>query len=226
MFGILIITIIYNEYYTGDLYFTEKNNNILKITNINNGTVVEVNLDVLLENMPNKANAINYVLELPAEVIIDMWCEAEYYWGSSQGTGGTYFLNGDVVRLNNFSSIVHETGHAIDDLGSYFSKSKEFKNAFNEGLKSFLADGNTKYEGSWKNYGTPDEYYSCDTDGPYCTSNEQEMFAECYALCMGYSYVDTAEVVIKYFPECLELVKEQIEYVRSLSASGRSNVNR
>lgn len=205
---------ISNPYYEGDSYYVENNSDILTITNIDKGGTVEIDLNILMERMPEaiKEKSIQYLLTLPAEVLIDMWYEAEYVFGTlNPRNSGEY--SGDVIYLDSFISCVHELGHAIDDFeGASYSQSQEFQDAFQKGMERYRADGLLERTEKYAQY-----------ELPYLTYNATEFFAECYEMLMTGEVDDTISI---YFPECIDLVKKRIEYVRNSNAEQRSNVNR
>ena len=217
-------TYVKNDYFKGDLYKINNNNNILTITNTKSSEATTIDLNKLVETLPDdkKENALKSLLQLPAEVIIDMWYESTFYDGSPVGTNGVYRPNNDMISLNVYemATMTHETGHAIACSNTYgdIAYSSEFQEAFNECLNAYLADGNIKYEGHWDN----DEYIS-DTDGEYCTSNPAECFAECYTLIMlGYTN-HNENIIKKYFGKCLELTAKYLEKIRNLTPEQRRN---
>ena len=55
--------------------------------------------------------------------------------------------------------------------------------------------------------------FECDSN--YCTYTQEEMFAECYTLLI-LGNCKSKNVILKYFPECLECAKEIIKETRNL----------
>ena len=113
--------------------------------------------------------------------------------------------------------MVHETGHA---LACYSNKSyacsPEFYNAFYIGLQRYLNDGNTQNVDKIINGERVNVSH-----GSYCTTNSEECFAECYTLLMMGSADTSGSVITKYFPECLELVKEFLTQIRNMNTLAR-----
>ena len=212
---------INNEFYQGDEYNVEfQRGNIILLTNTQTGQVYEIDLNKMVENLDGegaKKWAIETLVSLPAEALLDMWIESTFYSHSASGTGGT-FCGGTTVKLNNYNSqtFVHETGHALSDwLGGDYDSTEEFVNAFNIGLQRYLAAGYKQASYKYENGS-----YEFDTNGNYCTTNPAECFAETYSLLMlGYNI--SGSVLQTYFPECIELVKKYIKEVRNLDYDSR-----
>ena len=102
--------------------------------------------------------------------------------------------------------IVHELGHAIDNRNilKYSTQSEEFKKVFEEEMKAYEAAGNQRYDGTYR--AVPN----------YCTTNEKEMFAECYTMLMfGKPSSSSGELILQYFPKTLEMCKKILQETRN-----------
>ena len=167
-----------------------------------------------------KQEVIKGILTMPAEVIIDLHNEIVSLSHTTKPINdgmtayGGFYAHEDDLHLNTGilgesrqqGVIIHELGHAMDhEENGYSSKNNNFITVFEKEMEIYLSYGNERYE-----------YDSGSDSSIYCTCNYQEMYAECYALLMYGTAEGSAETILTYFPECLELVKEHIKYVRSL----------
>lgn len=129
------------------------------------------------------------------------------------------------------SLIPHEMGHIIDhtyngiyDVG-FSSDNEEFTNAFNIGINRYEADGHVRHEEIWDEEQQKRVKIKGD-ENAYCTYNQHEMFAECYTyLTIGKTASTDIEIIKKYFPECLELVKQHLDNIRA-GRSGDRNLKK
>ena len=65
-----------------------------------------------------------------------------------------------------------------------------------------------KYEkAGFIQYSYAKNYSRKDKTSNYCTTNEKEMFAECFTLLIN-GDCQSKEVILKYFKPCLDVVKE------------------
>ena len=116
----------------------------------------------------------------------------------------------DTASLSSMAIVAHELGHAVDFNGKYTNTSsiddnQEFMSAFNEEMEAYIAQGGKK--------GGP--------GATYATTNEEEMFAECYTLLM-LGNCGSKDIIVKFFPKTLKAVEKHIEYVRSLPTNVRA----
>lgn len=191
-------------------------------------------MDILFKDMKlkNKVPMMKYFQKLPGEVLFDISKECKKMNSMNEGSlyktinkflGNLYTQAGayyspltDKMTTTNDDSLIHELGHAIDYHYRFITfnisetnLNKNFDKAFEVGLKRYKNDN---YK---QNY-----HIKIFSSGEYCTTNKQEMFAECYNLLMtGKS--PTADCILYYFPECLEEAKNILKATRKLHSNIR-----
>ena len=226
-------TKIDNKYWQGDSHNVTREGSVFTITNTETNETREIDLAVLLKNFDTSKERKNFVEQLqklPAEVLMDIAAEqttlialddnTEVNVGNNQTciAAGYYTPGSDQVALQDDSSIdtiTHETGHALDfnklkgSNSSSVTKNKYFIEIFNEEMENYLADGNERYS-----------YGNSSPRNTYATTNEREMFAECYTLLMT-GDCGSKETIEKYFPRMLGYIKQLVEFNRSHSNSIR-----
>jgi len=104
-----------------------------------------------------------------------------------------------------------------DKIGKYIITYKtKFNNIFKEEMNAYLAAGHTRYNSK---VGDFDNCYFREGGGryssKYATYDEQEMFAECYAMLMT-GECKSRDLIEDFFPKTLQVIAKHIEYVRSL----------
>lgn len=172
--------------------------------------------------------------------------------GSNKEAAGFYYSGRDLIELSRKevyhieipdtflteipSSIpeifVHELGHAVDYngylLNTASSGAAEFKDTFEQELKKYIAAG--KVQHSWDDdFEIKAEYYTdkngkshVDYNSVYATTNEREMFAECYTLLMN-GDCQSKEHILKYFPKTYKAFQNLLNEIRQKSPTERYN---
>lgn len=107
------------------------------------------------------------------------------------------------------ASLMHELGHAVDYNGRYLNtastgSNKAFKDTFKKELDAYIKAGHKQCTG------IGDKSNAC-----YATTNEQEMFAECYCILVGSSCMFD-DVITTYFPETLKAADKLLQEIRSM----------
>jgi len=211
----------------------------------NNASEKEYQLDLeeLIKNFPleDKAKLRAIIQQLPGEVLADIAVELDSSFTNADETFSSVHVvnilrkvcgvcNAEAcysVRTNSVdttareSTIVHELGHAVDYNGidkniSSIINNEEFNNIFKEEMNAYLAAGHTRYNSK---VGDFDNCYFREGGGryssKYATYDEQEMFAECYAMLMT-GECKSRDLIEDFFPKTLQVIAKHIEYVRSL----------
>ena len=157
------------------------------------------------------------------------------YDDTPQGSGA----NETVSVIQSLETLMHELGHAMDYSYNNPEKSNQskaynnekFQDAFLKGMERYHKAGYTPYS-SYEGYESVEyQQYSAlspeekaergyDWDSNYCTYNIMEMMAECYTLLM-LGDCKSKNVILKYFPDCLQCAKEIIDETRKLSDEER-----
>lgn len=227
-------TSINNKYWQGDPHNIKREGSTFTITNTKTNETREIDLTVLLKNFDTskeRKKFIEQMQKLPAEVLMDMAAEQttlieldgktelDMGNGATCNAAGYYTSGTDQIAIYDNSSIAtitHEMGHALDynklngSNKSSVTNSEIYVEIFNEEMEKYLADGNKRYD------------YDDALANPfaYATTNEREMFAECYTLLMT-GNCTSKKVIEKYFPRMLSYIKQYVEYNRSHSDSIR-----
>jgi len=222
-------TSVNNEYWQGDSHNVVREGSIFTITNNETNETRQIDLTELLKNCKSskeRNELVKQLQKIPAEVLMDMAAEQSSLIildgktvldmgnGASCTAAGYYAPGSDQVAIypdSSIGTIAHEMGHALDynslngNNQSSVRNNQYYLEIFNEEMEEYLADGNKRYV-----YG---EY----TDiSKYATTNEREMFAECYTLLMT-GDCNSKKIIEKYFPRMLSYVKQLIEYNRNQS---------
>ncbi len=217
----------------GISYDIQINKNMVTVKNQQTGQAKEINLDNILKNMSpkQKEEVANVIKQMNGENLMDLAVELDSIYhldndifinseidkfltkwlirgGNAEGkSAGKYNkLTNNITTATSLEVLVHELGHAVDyksDFPSTNSANKEFMKIFNEEMSAYLADGNKKSE-----------------NGAYCTTNKDEMFAECYTFLTTGSN-ESSETIVKYFPRTLLAIKQLIENIRNQPESER-----
>lgn len=221
-----------NEYHNGNEFYITKKGNSLGITNRSDFRVTIVDFDRILKNIPQsmKKDMINFLQQLPAEVLEDLSREGIRIKFDSEDHGdvaayyrpanNTIYLQFDYIH--DAETLVHELGHAIDHKGflnlnknGYFNNS--YKTIFEKEMAIYKKNGgkvNEQHESLFNSKTTNSK------EGAYCTTNETEMFAECYTLLM-LGDCHSKETITTYFPNTLKAVKDILEKTRKLPVNMR-----
>lgn len=120
--------------------------------------------------------------------------------------------------LTEDNTIVHEIGHVVDHVYNYekdydFSDIEAFRNAFEEGIKKYEAAGHKKHEEEWNEKEKIWEEKYCE-EGDYCTNNQNDMFAECYAY-IQLGYCQSMDIIDKYFQDNVGMTISIMSEVRN-----------
>lgn len=221
-----------NKYHNGNEFYITKKGNSLGITNRSNFRVTIVDFDKILKNIPQfmKKDMINFLQQLPAEVLEDLSREGIRIKFDSEDHGdvAAYYrpanntINLQFDYIHNADTLVHELGHAIDHKGflninknGYFNNS--YKTIFEKEMAIYKKNGgkvNEQHQ-SLFNFKTTNS-----KEGAYCTTNETEMFAECYTLLM-LGDCHSKDTIITHFPNTLKVVKNILEKTRKLPVNMR-----
>lgn len=202
-------TKIENSNWKGAEYKVKWTNAKVYIKNLETNRKSAIDLEKLVKNLPK---AERYILlirlqNLPGEVLEDIAIDANYS-NIEMGNAGDYRDWTDTIQLvgGGFGegTIVHELGHAIDNL---FQEDKYSTGLNNELLSSFKEEKMTNpYE---------------DSNKYYAATNIKEFFAECYALLMLGDEYRAKECIEKNFPKSFAIVKEMIKEIRQLQPEVR-----
>lgn len=190
------------------------------------------------------------IQSLPAEVLFDLGHEVEYLSSleherelfgipelKAGNSAGRYFSGFDTIFLfsSGNSTIIHELGHAIDcrwvkntelkdgygnlldkNLNEFSSYDEEFLNTFNKCITAYEADGNKRFtEDDIGKFKISEIFNST-----YMTLNPQETYTECYLFLMT-GDCDNPKLLKKYFTDCLEMVKQDLQIKRKLPSEIR-----
>lgn len=214
-----------NEHYQGANYSVVQKGDVIEITNKDTGKKSRIDFNKLLEGADIKqaVELKSIIQKLPGEVLEDMAAECtnisaeggsltnwmlKTFTTGWMGASGYYNPIYDKISLNRYNpaTIVHELGHAIDNRNilKYSTQSEEFKKVFEEEMKAYEAAGNKRFDNTFP--GVPN----------YCTLNEKEMFAECYAMLMlGKPSSSSGDLILQYFPKTLEMCKKILQETRN-----------
>jgi len=232
-----------NKYYQGKSYSVKQEGNVIAIKNNASEKEYQLDLEELIKNFPleDKAKLRAIIQQLPGEVLADIAVELDSSFTNADETFSSVHVvnilrkvcgvcNAEAcysVRTNSVdttareSTIVHELGHAVDYNGidkniSSIINNEEFNNIFKEEMNAYLAAGHTRYNSK---VGDFDNCYFREGGGryssKYATYDEQEMFAECYAMLMT-GECKSRDLIEDFFPKTLQVIAKHIEYVRSL----------
>ena len=216
---------ISNEYHKGQNYSVKQDGEKLLVTNKDNGQEYIIDMEILTKDLTIRERVeLKKVFQaLPGEVLADLAVEISSIQNFDTiidklkdliTTGerkGSYLDNSISLKYSDDINVfVHELGHAVDYSGQYVETSsiddnQEFISAFNKEMEAYIAQGGKK-------------------GGPgvtYATTNEQEMFAECYTLLM-LGNCRSKDIITKFFPKTLKEVEKHIEYIRSLPPDERA----
>lgn len=224
---------IKNKYWQGDKYLVIKDDNLIKVLNCNTYKKSEINIDDLTEGLSwtQKKLVKRIIKKLPGEVIEDISFELKHIKHHDDCWAGIYDWWEESAELKTSSSLfnvtlVHELGHAVDcnakgrELCAW--EDSEFNKMFKSERQAFLDAGHERCEMTYNPESHSYEYK--EKHRYYCTTNEAEMFAECYCLLMT-GYCNSKECILEYFPQTLNAAKQNLRYIRSQPKSKRCNMS-
>lgn len=221
-----------NKYHNGNEFYITKKGNSLGITNRSNFRVTIVDFDKILKNIPQfmKKDMINFLQQLPAEVLEDLSREGIRIKFDSEdhGDSAAYYrvanntINLQFDYIHDAETLVHELGHAIDfkgflNLNSNGDFNNNYKTIFEKEMAIYKKNGgkvNEQHKSLFNSKTTNSK------EGAYCTTNETEMFAECYTLLM-LGDCHSKDTIITHFPNTLKVVKNILEKTRKLPVNMR-----
>ena len=229
---------IKNSYYTGKSYSIKYDTDKITITDKSSNTSKVIDLNKLGKDLSfaDKIELKSKLQKIPGEVLMDMAIEIDGFRSATTfdkigktGAGAFYTSKENVIVLRikkgdnqiDKNTIVHELGHAIDFTGYIInsatsSSCSNFMQTFQKELDLYKKDGHNQSEGSG-------DFYSNLIEENYCTTNEKEMFAECYTLLMTGDCLSKSTIE-KYFAQTLIAAKNMLNDIRKLSDYKRNSV--
>ena len=236
---------ISNDYYQGEhSYSREFQENSIVITNTDTNEQITLDLTNLLApfSEEDRAKIKETLKQLPAEALLDLNSEVTFNNnGVFNGSDGFYSSIIDQISVKggtlSAETIVHELGHAIDaryhpegiNMNYYITgdPTSNFSAIFNEEMTAYN-EHYTQATQTWEQIGD-DKTVTTNTTlsrtgSNYATVSEQEMFAECYTLCM-LGHCQSMTDIDLHFPKCLAAVKDMLAQTRQLPAEQRHRVN-
>lgn len=220
-------TRVENEYYKGSAYDVQYHGFVIVIENKNTGEKSRINMNKLFDGSKDKDKAEMAKLfqsgKIPAEVLADISREVSSvghhqrkFFDSMAG----YYLGDDIKTMIKSGVFVHEVGHAVDSLYDYngqkytgFSVNEKFQKTFEAEMNAYTASGKKPFD-------EDNTKFFSNIGRPYATASNYEMFAECYALLMN-GKCGSKSVILEYFPNTLQAVKEGLDEIRNLPDSQR-----
>ena len=231
---------IQNKYYTStDEYSIKFNGPIINIHNKTTGRKSRINLQTLLKDVeyhsrPDLRKSLEAIQSYPGEVLENIAIELEsisslykkdaYRDDNKMRASGGY-VNNNVTLISlgksKGSILIHELGHAIDDLASgNWASCGKFKEAYDESMRRWEESGHKRFDDQhpWRGnlWG-----WQIDRRGTtYLTYDEQEAFAICMTLLMGYkdSHTKFAE---KITPELIDATRDLYLEIRAKALEER-----
>ncbi len=197
---------VVNSYHEGCEYDIQWDNGKINIENLDTKQKTTIDTERLVKNLPKDKQYLLLIKlqELPAEVLADIGAEATFS-DIRMNMGGDYRYFTDTIQLvgNNFEkgTIVHELGHAIDNL---FISSV------------FSTEQNNLLLTTFKEEKMVNEVSAQESNSYYAATNITEFFAESYALLMLGEEYRAKECIENNFPKSFEIVKGMIEKIRQL----------
>lgn len=202
---------IKNSNYEGSEYQIDWQDDKVYVQNLESNRKIVIDINNLTKNIPEEKRYILLIKlqNLPGEVLEDIADEAYFSDLSTGGNNGTYGSWTDTIQLLGGSfhqdTIVHELGHAIDNIFSELSYSTDKNNKL---LTVYAEEKMTNMVQSDNNFN-------------YAATNIQEFFAECYALLMLGDDYRAKECIETYFPKSFAVVKEMLKEIRQLAPEDR-----
>ena len=183
----------------------------------------------MLSKLPDaeRAKTLKMMQNLPAEILIDLSVEINKKINDGKNikiknAAAFYTPDDNEITLgvnrpiyDNAKNFVHELGHAIDYNGVILntagSADGNMKKVFEKELKAYLAKGYKQSEGAGR---TSTVMLNGKKQSSYATTDEQEMFAECYTLMM-LGDCKSKEIIMKFFPETFNTAKKLLAEIRN-----------
>lgn len=216
-----------NKYYKGDIFKVKTDRNGITVINTKTSKVSKINYSTLFDdNFPiEKQVKLKKVLQrAPGEVLEDFSIECTKIMNMNElenkgysNVGAQYNTSKfeDYIAVENADSItlIHELGHAIDFSGKIYNSSKaksddRFCDTMKKELNSYIKSGHRAFKsGDFNNTN-------------YATTNEYEMFAECYTLLTS-GHCISKGTLEKYFPNTLKEAARVLSEIRKMPNSKR-----
>lgn len=232
-----------NKYYQGSAYSVKQNDNYtLTVINKDTQNSTTVDLKEICKNVPLRLQPqfFEVIQKLPGEVLEDIANEASFsvLKDENDNNGRSYFnFAKDTIKLSEQNidekTILHELGHAIDFIygqkeiisdnmyisppATFTSETSEIEGLYNQELSEYIKSGNPIHVEEYiPVVGTNEEVSFVISEGPYCTRNVTEFFAESYCLMMIGESADekSKECIEKYFPKTFAAVKAELVKIR------------
>lgn len=232
---------IKNKYYSSDMVYDVQYNlhtdwigGTITIHNKTTGVSRTIDFNELCKNMSeiDYCDFLTNIQKLPAEVLEDAFVEFKELYGHSGKEAELKNLNADGFYRNNELTVispvrqgnqVHELGHAIDynylsGKNNNSSSCGNFYETFTKEMDEYIKKGNVCYTGTENPINPKDGLCN------YCTTNEKEMFAECYTLLMT-GNCNSKETILKYFRKTLQKAEKLLKEIRKLPDNVRLTNN-
>ena len=211
-----------NGYKSEFIYDENGNDKSIKITDTKTGKEKFLYLNKFTQNYndEDKRKIIDALKDVPPEALMDLNTEVTGFLSEGSNAAGGYVYMNDSVYINpdhiSAETIIHELGHAIDATynNNYnllsTKNNSELQKIFENELKQYKKIGPVATTSIDIN-GDPST-----TKAPYCTTNLQEMFAECYTtLMLGYT-TNSGDIINQHFPLTMAAIKKIIQNTRTL----------
>ena len=238
---------IQNKYYKGYAYKVKQNEDYsIDIYSWATGKTNKIDLKKLCKNIPLKYQPqfFSEIQKLPAEVLEDINAEASLVleeFGNNNDDRSSYTDDDDTMNVTMYQitqdTIIHELGHAIDNIrlntnskdtnieqeSRWITNDPDILKIYNQEKENYISAGNQAYNEEDVLDKETKTWNTTVTEGPYCTWNIKEFFAESYGLMMLESPSDhnSIECIEKYFPKTFAAVKAKLKQVRKMSAEER-----
>lgn len=218
-----------NSFYKGGNYTITSKFGKTTVVDNSTGKKYTLNLDKMLSKLPDaeRAKTLKMMQNLPAEILIDLSVEINKKINDGKNikiknAAAFYTPDDNEITLgvnrpiyDNAKNFVHELGHAIDYNGVILntagSADGNMKKVFEKELKAYLAKGYKQSEGAGR---TSTVMLNGKKQSSYATTDEQEMFAECYTLMM-LGDCKSKEIIMKFFPETFNTAKKLLAEIRN-----------
>lgn len=221
---------IKNEYYKSDMIYDVQYNitefgGDITIHNKTTGITRIIDINKLTKNMSeiNFCEFLTNIQKQPAEVLEDAAIEFDKLYGFSGNegelerihAGGFYIHWTEETVINTKMGIhVHELGHAIDF--NYLLEQCKNSSAFGSFYAAYIKERDEYVKkGNVCATGTESSINPKDGFDNYCTTNEKEMFAECYTLLMT-GNCHSKETILKHFKKTLREAEKLLKEIRKL----------
>ena len=221
---------IKNEYYTSDMVYDVQYNikefgGNITIYNKTTGVTRIIDINKMTKYMSeiDFCEFISDIQTYPAEVLEDMAIELTKITGHSgnekyllDNIDALYYSNDITPTMfnpRNKEANVHEIGHGIDY--TYLSGKNENMSCSGAFFKTFKAELSEYLKKGNKQFIVKDEKTHDENSWNYCTRNEKEMFAECYALLM-LGNCDNKNTILTHFKKTLREAEKLLKEIRKL----------